>query len=113
MLRIVAGSQFRSAVAESCSLCIMRSVIICSVIIFSRRRVTALLVSVALPTSARGARTPSSGWVVISSTISAGSGLGVGWGWGLGGVGVGVVGAWGGRAARRGGRVGVGGGGGD
>ena len=41
----------------------------------SMRRATVLLRTVALPTSARGARVPSSASVVISSTISMGSGL--------------------------------------
>jgi hypothetical protein len=78
MLGIVAGSglgsNWGSGVTDSCSLCIMRSM----------RRATALLRWVALPTSARGARTPSSGWAVISSTISAGSGLALRWVAGLG-----------------------------
>jgi len=50
----------------------------------SSRRATGLLRWVAWPTSARGARVPSSGSVVISSTTSMGSGLAWRWVAGLG-----------------------------
>jgi hypothetical protein len=54
--------------------------------IFSIRRATRLLRSVDWPTSAGGARSPSSGSVVISSTSSTGSGLALWWAGGFGEV---------------------------
>ena len=85
MVEIVAGSQLCSGAADAGSFFILGSgvlgsgVLVSSVLgsdmMRSMRRATVLLRSVAWPTSARGARVPSSGSVVISSTISTGSGL--------------------------------------
>jgi hypothetical protein len=90
MVGIVAGSQLCSGAADVGLFCILDSDILDSDVLDSdildsdilgsdmmrsMRRATVLLRSVAWLTSARGARVPSSGSVVISSTISTGSGL--------------------------------------